>query len=83
MGYAWGRGFGGADWRQAGAVRRGGWMRFGGYDAPYGYSGGYAPTDPIVEKQTLNDQAKALQAELEWIHKRLEEMQTKAPPNEQ
>lgn len=83
MGYAWGRGFGGAGGRQAGALRRGGWMRFGGYDTPYGYPEGYAPADPTLEKQALSSQAKALQAELDWIHKRLAEMDTKPAPDEQ
>jgi len=83
MGYAWGRGCGGTGGRQDGALRQGGWKRFGGYDAPYGSPEGYAPLDPAIDKQALNDQARALQAELDWIRKRLGEMGTEAPTGEQ
>jgi len=47
-----------------------GWMRFGGYAAPY-----QAP-DPEQEKQALNNQAEALQSELDFIKKRLGELET-------
>jgi hypothetical protein len=47
-----------------------GWMRFGGYDAPY------QDTDPDLEKQTLKSQVKAMQSELDFIKKRLSEIET-------
>ncbi|RPH49011.1 MAG: hypothetical protein EHM85_15300 [Desulfobacteraceae bacterium] len=47
-----------------------GWMSFGGYDAPYQGS------DPDFEKQTLKNQINALQSELEFIKKRLSEIET-------
>ena len=70
MGFGRGRGFGGG-WRMGRNFGRGGWMRFGGYDAPYGYPGTYRQPDPDVEKQALAGQARSLQAELEMIQKRL------------
>ncbi|MDO9566350.1 MAG: DUF5320 domain-containing protein [Candidatus Desulfaltia sp.] len=47
-----------------------GWMRFGGYDAPY------QDPDPNFEKQTLNGRVKTMQAELDFIKKRLSEIET-------
>jgi len=69
----WNRGFGGG-----GSGRRNmfyatglpGWMRFGGYAAPY------TKPDPEMEKQALKDEAAAMQAELEAIKKRLAEIET-------
>jgi len=58
-----------------------GWMRSGGYAAPYGYTMPYgypAPQgrpDPQLERQTLESHAEALQAELELIKKRLDELE--------
>jgi hypothetical protein len=53
-----------------------GWARFGGIAAPYGYSGPYQKPDPEMEKQALNSQAEALQEELDFIKKRLSEIET-------
>ena len=71
----WGRGFGGGvrgwrNWYAASAMP--GWTRFGGVDAPWP-----AP-DPAREKQDLQDQADALQSELEGIKKRLSELESEA-----
>jgi hypothetical protein len=49
-----------------------GWMRFGGYVAPY------QKPDPELEKQALKNQAEALQSELDLIKKRLDELQAGA-----
>ncbi len=49
-----------------------GWMRFGGYAAPY------QKPDPKIEKQTLRNQAAALQSELDSIKQRLDEIETGA-----
>jgi hypothetical protein len=49
-----------------------GWMRFGGYAAPY-----WQP-DPEWEKQSLKSQAEALQSELDLIRKRLNELENSA-----
>ena len=50
---AWGRGFGGGGrgWRNMFyATGLPGWMRFGGYAAPYGYPAPYQKPDPEMEK---------------------------------
>lgn len=81
IGFGWGRGFagGGRGWRNMFyATGRPGWMRFGGYGAPYGYPAPYQKPDPEFEKQTLKDQAEFLQAELEIIKKRLAEVETES-----
>jgi hypothetical protein len=49
-----------------------GWARFGGYAAPP------PMPDPEVEKQALKSQADALQSELDFIKKRLSEIETGA-----
>lgn len=49
-----------------------GWMRFGGYVAPY------QKPDPELEKQALKNQAEALQSELDLIKKRLDELEAGA-----
>ena len=74
MGFGWGRGFG-AGGRMGRGFGWGGGMRFGGDEAPYGYRA-YAPPDTDMERQALANQAKALQAELDWIQKRLEDIET-------
>jgi hypothetical protein len=51
-------------------------MRFGGYSAHYGYPAAYQKPDPIMEKQALKSQAEALQSELDFIKKRLAEVET-------
>jgi hypothetical protein len=67
-----GRGGGGRGWRHIFyAAGRPGWMRFGGYAAPY------QKPDPNLEKQALKDEAEALQSELDSIKKRLDEIESK------
>jgi hypothetical protein len=70
---AWSRGFGGGGrgWRNMfHATVMPGWMRFGGFAAPY------QKPDPEMEKQALTNQAEALQSELDLIKKRLGEIET-------
>ncbi len=82
MGFGRGRGFGGRGgggrgWRHMFyATGLPGWARFGGYAAPYGYPAPDQKPDPEMEKQALNDQAEALQSELDFIKKRLGEIET-------
>jgi hypothetical protein len=74
-----GRGRGARGYRFGGGGRRHmfyatglpGWMRFGDDDAFYRYSAPYRKPDPKLEKQTLKNQAEALQSELDIIKKRL------------
>ena len=76
---AWGRAFGGGGrgWRNMFyATGLPGWMRFGGYAAPYGYTTPYQQPDPELEKEALRNEAKALQSELDFIKKRLSEIET-------
>jgi hypothetical protein len=64
----WCRGFGGGGWGFRHGVRATGvpgWMRFGGWTAPY------LQPEPEFEKETLKVQAEALQFELDLIKKRL------------
>lgn len=78
MGFGRGRGFGGGGrgWRHwFYATGLPGWMRSGGYAAPYGYAMPYQKPDPEVEKQALKNQADALQSELDLIKNRLGEME--------
>jgi len=76
MGFGRGRGFGGRGgggrgWRHMFyATGLPGWMRFGGYAAPV------QKPDPEMEKQELKNQAEALQSELDFIKKRLGEIET-------
>ncbi len=72
-----GRGFGGGGrgfrhWYYATGVP--GWMRFGGWPAPY--AAPYAAPDAGAEKQWLEAQARSLQGELEEIKKRLQELES-------
>lgn len=53
-----------------------GWMRFGGYAAPYGYPAPYQAPNPEMEKQFLKSQADTLQAEMDAIKKRLADIET-------
>ncbi len=67
-----GRGFGGGGWGRRNwfyASGTPGWMRFGGYAAPY------AKPDPDAEKQALKSEADAVRSELEAIEKRLAEIE--------
>jgi hypothetical protein len=84
-----GRGFGMGFGRSRGACGRGfdvgrrgwrnmfhatglpGWMRFGGYAAQH------QKPDPEMEKHVLKNQAEALQSELDFIKKRLGEIETR------
>ena len=74
----WGRGWG---WRNMYyATGLPGWMRFGGFSAPYVNPGPYYPAayqkpDPETEKQALKEQSEYLESELEAIRKRLEEVE--------
>lgn len=52
-----------------------GWMRYGGYGAPYGYPAPYQRPDPEMEKQALRNQADYLQSELDAIRRRLDEIE--------
>lgn len=75
---AWGRGFGGGGrgWRNMFyATGLPGWMRYGGYGAPYGYPAPYQRPDPEMEKQALRNQADYLQSELDAIRRRLDEIE--------
>lgn len=74
-----GRGFGGGGrgWRHRFyATGLPGWMSVGGYGAPYLYGAPYQKPDPDLEKQALKGQAEALQSELEFIKKRLSELES-------
>jgi hypothetical protein len=53
-----------------------GWQRFGGYAAPLGCAMPYQKIDSETEKQALKSQAEALQSELDFIKKRLSEIET-------
>lgn len=83
MGFGRGRG-GGRGFGGGGRGRRNmfyatglpGWMRFGGYAAPYGYPMLNQKPDPNMEKQALKQQAEALQSELDFIKKRLNDIET-------
>jgi hypothetical protein len=68
MGFGRGRGRG---WRNMFyATGMPGWMRFSGTAAPL------QKPDAEMEKQTLKNHAEALQSELDYIKKRLEEMES-------
>jgi hypothetical protein len=82
MGFGRGRGlrgggFGGGrrGWRHwFYATGQPGWARFGNWAQPYQAS------DPNMEKRALQNQAEALQSELDFIKKRLSEMESIAAP---
>ena len=68
-----GRGFGGGgrgrrNWFHA--TGQPGWMRYGAYAAPY------QKPDPELERQAFENQAEALQSELDFIKKRLAEIES-------
>jgi hypothetical protein len=68
----YGFGGGGRGWRNRFyATRLPGWMRFGGYDAPYKNAMSYDKPDPKLERETLRNQAEILRSELERIETRL------------
>ena len=70
-----GRGGGGGRGRRFGFNATGlpGWMRFGGDNAPY------QRPDPEMEKQVLRNQASALQTDLDFVRKRLGEIEKENP----
>jgi hypothetical protein len=71
---------GGRGWRNRFfATGAPGWMPFGGYAAPFGYQAPYQKPDPESEKQALRGQADALQSELDYINKRLSELESRSP----
>lgn len=78
MGFGRGRGFGGRGGGGCGwlhlfyATGLPGWMRFGGWTSPY------QKPDPEPERQAIEDQARALQTELDFIKKRLGDIETGA-----
>lgn len=79
MGFGRGRGFGGGGrgWRNRFfATGLPGWMRFGGYGAPYGYPMSGSAPDPEMERQALRNQADAMESELNLIRRRLAEMES-------
>lgn len=89
MGFGRGRGFVGG--RGAGGRGRRnmyyatglpGWARYDGYAEPYGYQEPYGAPDPEFEKQSLRGQADALQSELDFIRKRLDELETGEKDNQ-
>ncbi|MCX7020043.1 MAG: DUF5320 domain-containing protein [Candidatus Sumerlaeota bacterium] len=74
-----GRGSGGHGWRNMfRATGLPGWMRFGRYAAPYGDPTSYQKPDPEIEKQALQNQAEALQSDLDLVRKRLSEIEPEA-----
>jgi hypothetical protein len=72
MGFGSGRGFFGG--RGGGRGRRN-WLRFEGYDEPYVNRPAFNRLDPNIEKQDLRRQADALQTQLDFIRKRLDEIE--------
>jgi hypothetical protein len=77
-GFGWGRGSGrGRGWRHGYfATGQPGWMRFG---APYGVpQAPYAQPAPDAEKAFLEQQAAALQSELDSVKKRLSTLEKDA-----
>jgi hypothetical protein len=81
-GFGMGRGFGGGGrgWRHwFHATGLPGWMRFGGRTIPCGYTMPYGDRDPEMEKQALRNQAEAMEMALNFIKKRLAEVETETP----
>jgi hypothetical protein len=56
-----------------------GWMRYGGNVPAYGYPASYGNSDPEIEKRALQSQADVLQSEMDFIKKRLNEIETGIP----
>lgn len=52
------------------------WARYSGNPAGYGYMRPYQKPDPELEKQELREQAEFLKSELDFIQKRLSEIET-------
>jgi len=74
----WGRGFGGGrGWRHGfWATGLPGWMPFGPPAAPY------PKPDQEMDKQALKNEAEALQSELDFIKKRVNEIESETPAQE-
>jgi len=73
-------GGGGRGWRNMYyATGLPGWARYGGYAAPYAYPSPYNEPDPDTQKQSLKNQADALQAQLDLVKKRLSDLETGTP----
>jgi len=73
----WRAGFGGGGWRHwFYSTGLPGWMPFGGSIPPV------QKPDPQLEKQALQNQAKNLQSELDFIQKRLNEMESSSEAEE-
>ena len=79
-GFGWGyfgRRGGGRGWRNMFyATGLPGWMRFGRYAPPYYYSTPYRQPDPEMEKEALKNQAQMMRSELDFIERRLEEIES-------
>ncbi|MFH0779184.1 MAG: DUF5320 domain-containing protein [Candidatus Eisenbacteria bacterium] len=74
-----GHGSGGRGWRcWFYATGLPGWMRFGERAAPYGYPTPDRGSNAEMEKQVLKDHAEALQSELDFVKKRLSEVESGA-----
>lgn len=75
-----GRGFGRGCGMGFGRGFGGGGRGFSFFSAPLGYAapyqGPYQAPDPALEKQALKNQAEALQSELNFIRKRLDDIDT-------
>jgi len=73
-------GGGGRGWRNMYyATGLPGWARYGGSAAPYAYPSPYNEPDPDTQKQSLKNQADALQAQLDLVKKRLSDLETGTP----
>jgi len=74
-----GGGGGGRGWRNMYyATGLPGWARYGGYADPYPYPGAYSEPTPDIQKQSLKNQADALQSQLDLVKKRLSDLETGA-----
>lgn len=86
-GFGMGRGRSRGFWRFGAGEPVGGgrgfsrWNMFnaGGYYRPPGYETPQGAPDPDAEKETLRNQVEALRSELEYVRKRLDEMETGTP----
>jgi hypothetical protein len=71
-----GSGFGGGFGMGFGRGRGGRGRGFSFFAAPFGYAAPYQAPDPALEKQALRNQAEALRSELDFIKKRLDDIET-------
>ena len=56
-----------------------GWMRYGADVPAYGGPAPYGNSDPQIEKRALQSRVDVLQSELDFINKRLKEIETGIP----